>query len=190
MNEIYKLTLKGVKGCAYLSYRDGRIREALFDFQGDWLWPEYDMGFPFLEQVLNGYEAGKAVKLVPRSAQDKIVMFCMTFRKYRGTPYTPKRQERANIVQVSVNERLLGVYFNTTDFPLSYAKSINDYIKHYNYIRDLERNGKPAKSRFPDVYDREFERTLEGETLSAYWQHLNKLGWKKVDGVWQSHSAK
>jgi hypothetical protein len=39
------------------------------------------------------------------------------------------------------------------------------------------------------VYDREVERTLEGETLSAYWQHLLKLGWKKIDGTWHSPEA-
>lgn len=180
MSDIYKYTLKGVKGCAYLSYRNGRIREALFDFQGYWLWPEAEKGFPYLEELLGD----DAVKLEPRTAQDKIVMFCMTFRKHRGTPYTPKKQEKANIVQVSVTAKLLDVYFSSTDFPLSYAKSINDYIKHYNFIRDLERNGRPTKSRFPDVYDRDFERTLDGETLSAYRQHLIKLGWKKVEGVW------
>lgn len=186
MNNIYKITMRGVKGALYASYKDGTLFELLNAYV-----PSDDIirlgSFAYYDETAlqsANYEGLGITKLIARTVTDKITMFCTTFREHRNSPYTPKKNEKANIAQVSVSRELLEVYFINTEFPLSYAKSINDYIKHYNYVRDLAANGKPSKSRFPDVYDRDFERSLEGETLSAYWQHLNKLGWKKTDGTW------
>jgi hypothetical protein len=193
-NNIYKITLKEQRGALYIGYKqDGQIKEAVFMFD-----PKIENrhftgllrdNFPMYEADLDQLRVRTEGKwdyelLVPRNASDKIAMFCMTFREYRSQPYTAKKNEKANIAEVTVTKQLLQVYFGNVNFPLTYAKSVSDYIKHYNYIRDIAANGKPVKSGFPDVYDREYERTLEGEKISAYWQHLISIGWKKIDGVW------
>lgn len=189
MTNIYKITHKSYRGAAYAMYKKGELCEFLLMF--DPVLSSFDAKalsnhFPFKATDLPDLAVARFqyVELVPRTAADKIAMFCMTFRAFRNSAYTAKKEERANIADVTVSDKLLTAYFTNDTFPLTYAKSINDYIRHYNYIRDIATNGTPVKSAFPDVYDREFERGLEGEKLSAYWVHLNKLGWKKSDGAW------
>jgi hypothetical protein len=182
---IYKLDFKEVKASVYYLFKHGILTQLYVESSG-----KNNEALKFLHMNLDfGEHAIVTVpgvkELKPRTVQDKVVAFCMAFRNYRNTAYTPKKNERANLVDVTVSKEMLEVYFSITEFPLSYAKSINDYIKHYNHIRDLAANGKPVKSKLPDVYDREYERKLEGPALSTYWQHLIKMGWKKVDGSWR-----
>jgi hypothetical protein len=183
---IYKQTLKPTKGLIYYLFKQGLLKQLYVECgpgEGKEALSFIHMNVPFVEESVRDNK--ECVELKPRTVQDKVVAFCMAFRNYRNTAYTPKKNERANLADVTVSKEMLDVYFSTTDFPLSYSKSINDYVKHYNHIRDVSTNGKPLKNRLPDVYDREYERKLEGPALSTYWQHLIKLGWKKVDGNWR-----
>lgn len=41
------------------------------------------------------------------------------------------------------------------------------------------KNQKGGAGKFPDVYDREFEKNLPSDKLPAYWQHLRSKGWEK-----------
>jgi hypothetical protein len=195
MSNIYKVTLKGTPGALYINYKNGHVKECLFTFDPFLDAPTREKllaFFPMEEDEMNALRQNTSFDyqfLVPKSVADKTAMFCMTFRDYRTTAYTPQKVEKANLADVMVSKSLLEVYFTTNDFPLNYAKSITDYIKNYNFIRDLEANGKPKKNAFPDVYDREYERTLAPEKLSSYWQHLLKLGWKKVDGTWTNQAT-
>jgi hypothetical protein len=194
MNNIYKITKVKHRGELYVQYHHGFIKEMLITFDPPLQnkeWEDLISLIPLDENLLPvqpgmpAYFRAYTISLLqPRTVNEKLAAFCMQFRGHRNSAYTPKKNERANVAQVTMSDKLLEVYFTNDSFPLSYAKSINDYIRHYNYIRDIAVNGKPVKSTFPDVYDREYERTLEGEKLSAYWQHLNKLGWKKVEGIW------
>lgn len=184
-NKIYKLTAKGKPGALYFSYKKGLLLEVLVSFEPDTLqWEELREYIPYRESEIRDHQIYQIEALKPRTVADKLAAFCMLYRAHFNCAYTTKKLERANIADVTMSDKLLEVYFTNTDYPLTFAKSISDYVKHYNYIRQIATNGKPVKSKFPDVYDREYERTLEGETLSAYWLHLNKLGWRKVDGVW------
>lgn len=187
MINIYKITKPPLKGCFYIMYKNGVAKQILLEFD-ELLQVDQLMIRQFLALEENQLEMMKPyfayVLLQPRTVNDKIAAFCMTFQAHRNSAYTPKKNERANVAQVTMSDKLLQVYFTSDSFPLSYAKSINDYIRHYNYIRDIATNGKPVRGSFPEVYDREYERTLEGEKLSAYWQHLIKLGWRKQDGSW------
>jgi hypothetical protein len=195
MINIYKVTHSKYRGAAYLMFKKAEIREVLIEFD-----PflegreraELAQYLPFKEEEfvhLESHTDFVAAQLKPRTVADKVAAFCMRFRAHRNSPYTCKKTERANLNEITMSDRLLEVYFTTDTYPLSYAKSITDYIKHYNYIRDIATNGKPVKSGFPDVYDREYERTLEPEKLSLYWQHISKLGWRKVDGVWMNQQT-
>ncbi len=174
------------KAVAYLLFKDQLLRQLFVEPKDNnyEVLKKINLELPFNEEALRAWKG--IVELKPRTVQDKIVAFCMAFRNYRKTAYTPKKNERANIADVSVSKEMLDAYFTSSDFPLTYAKSISDYVRHYNYLRDITANGKPSKSKYPDVYDREFERKLDGPALSAYWQHLHALGWKKIDGQWKS----
>lgn len=190
MNKIYKLTHKDYRGAAYAMFKKGELSEFLLLF--DPALRSYDAKafanyFPFKEDDLKDVCVARFAyaELVPRNVEDKIAMFCMKFRAQRNSAYTAKKEERANIANVMVSEPLLNVYFANDGFPLNYAKSINDYIRHYNYIRDIASNGTPKKDGFPDVYDRDYERTLDGEKLSAYRSHLVQMGWRVVEGSWR-----
>ena len=45
---------------------------------------------------------------------------------------------------------------------------------------ELKENGQPGA--YPNYYNQKFEKTLEGQPheLQKYWQHLTRLGWKRV----------
>lgn len=180
--DAYKITIKGIHGAAYAQYKNQTL--VLFINELD---EKPDLSFTLNHPESWNVKAPgvlKVQKLIPRTAADKVAMFCMVYHQRKNLTYRPLAEEKRNISHVTVNKELLDVYFNHNQYPLTGTKTITDYIRHYNTVRDLAINGKPEKSRFPDVYDREFERGLEGETLSAYWQHLIKCGWKKTDGVW------
>jgi hypothetical protein len=191
MNRIYKLTHKDYRGAAYAMYKKGELSEFLFAFDPALrLFDSKSLAnqFPFKETdlaIMKNVARFDYTELVPRNVTDKIALFCMSFRKHFNSPYTAKKEERANIADVSVTQPLIDLYFSVTDFPLSHAKTINDYIRHYNHIRSISVNGVPKKGGFPDVYDREYERGLDGEKLSAYRSHLVALGWRKMDDTWR-----
>jgi hypothetical protein len=178
---IYKLISTKGPGCAYLLYKGGRLNALNWEFNRELNHAEKNfITLPTTEQELAELRpVFVTTEIKMRTATEKLKVFCMYFKAKRRSTYTPKKQERANIKEVVVSKPLLEVYFNNTDFPLNYAKSINDYIKHYNYIRDLAQNGKPATTRYPDQYEKSFEAKLTPQELPKYWQHLRRLGWTK-----------
>jgi len=188
MNNIYKLTIKDRPGALYFSYKKGALLEVLLSFTTTLEnWSEVRQYLPYDERYVRGQQIPahyKIDELRPRTVADKLAAFCMLYRAHRNSAYTAKKNERANIADVTMSNKLLEVYFTNTDYPLTYAKSISDYVKHYNLIRDLATNGTPVKNKFPDVYDREYERTLEPEKLSEYRKHLIAIGYRHIDGTW------
>ncbi|ELR69201.1 hypothetical protein C900_05397 [Fulvivirga imtechensis AK7] len=183
---IYKVTTRKqstLKGAAYLLFKGDVLSAVNWDFNRPLTDHEKNVirsKFPFSQEDLKGFGEIFAVKeMEAKTAHDKLKLFCMYFKARRGSTYTAKKQEKANIKEVVVTEGLLNTYFSNDSFPLSYAKSINDYIRHYNYIRDINRNGIPEKSKFPNEYDARFEKQLSPEELSQYWAHLRNLGWRQ-----------
>lgn len=189
INTIYKVTSSSFDGTAYAAYDNGILTMLLCDWKPFTITGKLgaDM-FPLKEWDLENSELFTAKKLVPKSVADKVAMFCIKYKQYKKLTYRATKEEKANMKLVSVTEDLMKAYFGNTQYPLTATKSMADYVRHYNTIRDLAANGSvvKVKSRFPEVYDRDFESKLEGETLSAYWQHLIRLGWRKVDGTWRS----
>lgn len=186
---IYKVTSSDFVGTAYAAYDDGILTMLICEWKPFGITGTVgsDM-FPLKEWDLEHSEMFTAKKLVAKSVADKVALFCIKYKQYKKLTYRATKEEKANLKLVTVTEDLLKAYFGNTQYPLTATKSMADYVRHYNTIRDLAANGSvvKVKSRFPEVYDREFERSLEGETLSAYWQHLIRLGWRKVEGTWRS----
>jgi len=182
----YKVTSR-FPGQAYAMYENGFLTMLISEFEH----PEVREGFigedfPLREFDLVHSEVFTANELKPKTVSDKIALFTMLYKRHKGITYRSTKQDRANIVNVSVTEQLLNTYFKATQYPLAGVKSITDYIKHYNEVRDLAQNGVMVKNEFPNVYDREWEKRISDNPskLQRYWQHLRALGWKKVDGVW------
>lgn len=190
---IYKLKPKTAKGVIYMLFVNGYLKAVevefntpLTDAQQDWLRAR----FPFQEEQLEVLASGFLVdELKPKTVQEKTIMFSMYHKAKKRVAYKASKIERANIKNFEVNEMLLAAYYDYESFPLSQAKSMLDYIKHYNHVRDLAVNGKKPKKRFPDEYSVQFERTLTAKELPKYWQHLRELGWTKqqigTQQVWQ-----
>lgn len=180
---IYKIVLPGTSGAAYAVFTDG----VLVHFINEWSrFTEPPQYIPIKEGHFNAWATEYHVTPLKsgHTLAEKVALFCIVFREVKGFAYHARKIEKANLKHVTVNRDLLLSYFNTFTFPLTSAKSMEDYVRHYNYVRDMTHNGKPEKSTFPDVYDREYEKRLEPGPLTLYWGHLRKLGWKKADGVW------
>lgn len=193
---VYKLT--SAIGTGYAMYTNEILETAYFDpklsaaeidtHAGAW--------FPIHEQDLVGDSTRtnsifrQFQLLVPKTVAEKVAMFCIIHKQEKKFAYRAGKAETANLKLVSVTRELLEAYFKNTAFPLSTSKTIADYVKNYNAVRDLVTNGAPKKksNEFPFVYDRMYEKQISDDVskLQRYWAHLRDLGWKKVDDVWRS----
>jgi hypothetical protein len=175
---IYKLTSKKISGGAiYVSYRQGQLQTLdVADAQPTpqqlayllLLLPPEEKALPVTD-----WGTMEVMPLPQRTAKDKIKLFCAAFREYRGVSYQPTQNEASNIRTVPVSQELLKVFFETPllDF------SIRNYIARINVTRDVLKNGRDVKNRFPNGYDKDFYNSLQPDKLMAYKRHLRELGW-------------
>jgi hypothetical protein len=185
MTNIYKIGFEGEKGQAYASYTDGILRMFINDISKFSTPPRY---IPIKEEHIHNLASTHVVKLVEaRSVADKVAHFCIKYREHKGVAYRAGKEEKANLKGVTINDQLLNTYFTAIQYPFTQTKTMADYVRHYNAVRDLAANGKQVKSSFPDVYDKEYEKRLGDDVskLQRYWQHLRSLGWSKVEGIWK-----
>jgi hypothetical protein len=182
----YKIT-GYFRGTLYASYSRGLLQQALAELEAEQPVCEPPGGYklPLKEFDLLHSEVLTATVLKPRTVAEKVALFCMHYKKHKSVAYRATREEKANMKLVTVNEQLLNTYFTHTAYPLTHTKSMADYVRHYNTVRDLAANGVPQKKTFPDHPDSDYEKTLSPEKLSAYRVHLRELGWRKVDGVYK-----
>jgi hypothetical protein len=186
MTNTYKVT-GYFDGVVYAMYKNGILEMLLSDITMPLSCtpPGYDM-FPLKEFDLQHSEMLTAKLLKPKSVADKVALFTLKYKQHKGQPYRAMKEEKANLKNVTVTEALLDAYFKHVNYPLNGTKGMADYIRHYNTVRDLAANGVQAKSSFPQVYDKAYEKTISEDVakLQRYWAHLRTLGWKKVDGAW------
>lgn len=183
----YKVTGRA-PGQAYAIYQDGVLKQLLCDFDLPAISAITGEEFPLRELDLLHSEVFTAKKLEPRSVADKVALFCLHYKQHKTVAYRAGKEEKANLKHVVVNEQLLKVYLTSASYPLTGTKSMADYVRHYNAIRDLAANGKTVKSGMPAVYDLSYEKLISEDVskLQRYWAHLRGLGWKKENGVWKS----
>lgn len=192
MSNTYKVT-GYYQGVVYAMYKHGLLQMAIVELTNseqlttnNQCPPGYDM-FPLKEFDLLHSELLTATLLKPKSVAEKVALFSLHYKQHKGQPYRAMKEEKANLKAVTVTNELLNAYFKHVNYPLNTTKSMADYVRHYNTVRDLASNGAQAKSNFPMVYDMEYEKTISTDVakLQRYWAHLRSLGWKKVEGVWQ-----
>lgn len=183
---IYRITSpKFTGGAIYLCYRNGLI--SAFDAADVVLSPEqaaYLMDkFPVHEANALATEYGFPTftdLVVPKTAKEKIIVFCQYYKSYRGVTYVPTQQERSNIRTVPVTADLLRIWF--TDSTLSNFTIVN-YISRINITKDRLKNGMPGeRPQHPNFYDKKYEAGLQGNAIMDYHMHLTKLGWRKAHG--------
>ncbi len=187
---VYKLTSPLVTGGAiYLAYRGGKLSG--FD-AADAVLTEAQLTYllrhlPVVETELATVDLGSMrVQLIPaKTAKDKVILFCQTFKTRRGVSYVATQMETSNIRTVPVTTDLLAVFF---DSPLS-DFTIGNYIRRINITKDRLKNGADGGQRMPAYYDARYEATLTGNDLMAYHRHLLERGWRKEHGpagtVWK-----
>jgi hypothetical protein len=178
--KVYKLTSRLVSGAIYLRYENCLLtglefilNNPLTDDQYQW----FKNNLPQYDTEIARLKAGtmEVKELKPKSIQEKIILFCQYYMHYRGVSYKAKTLEKANLKDVPVSPELLKVFFES---PLSNF-TLKNYIDRINITKDFAKNGQKGK-RFPNVYDKDFEKTLSNSELPEYWQHLIKNGWVRV----------
>jgi hypothetical protein len=186
ITSIYKLTSPKIPGGAiYLRYRAGLLRAVdVADAQPTAEQLGYLLNIlPVKEAQLTSGEVVLGTMVVTplpeRSAKDKIARFCAAFQEYRGVSYRPTQNECSNIRTVPVNQDLLTVFFET---PLLLDFSIRNYIQRINVTRDIARNGRNPKERFPNQFDPDFLKNLPSDKHAAYYKHLREHGWQFIKG--------
>lgn len=184
----YKVTGKLIPGAVYIRYEKGLLATVAFEINEPLNVQVFEALKARLKQEENlklmaeGFEVKELGQ--GKSIQEKIVMFNSSYKFHRGVPYKPKEVEKANLKNVPVTRELLETFFKS---PLA-NYTLDNYIKRINITRDFLKNGmnNHLASAFPDEWDEEFSRTLDGPRLSAYYKHLVESGWKKDEtGVWR-----
>jgi len=189
MGATYKLKARRgtLSGALYFGYNSEGYLIA-FDYlfnaplnaeQRKWLSERFPWCVEDLPKLTDGFVLEDMQKM---TAREKLIVFCNGYKASKKTTYSAKQAEKANIKTVQVNEELMKAYFNHTNYPLNVAKSINDYIRHFNFVKDLAANGTPKTNRkaFPEHYDRNYEYSLKGDEITAYHKHLRALGWESI----------
>jgi hypothetical protein len=181
--KIYKLTSKKIAGGAmYLNYKAGFLQAIdVADAQPTDEQLAYLLNIlPVREGQLAEVVWGSMVvaEIPQKTAKDKIKLFCAAYKEFRGIPYSPTQTEVSNLRTVLVTPELLDVFFHSPlmDF------SIRNYIQRINVTRDIQKNGRDPKDRFPNEYDHKFYHSLPPDKLIKYQQHLRSLGWKLIKG--------
>jgi hypothetical protein len=184
----YKITGKLIPGAIYLRYEKEQLVAVGFELNAPLnaqIFEAFKQRLNSTENVLRLSESFDVKELTNgKSVQDKIVMFCSSYKHYRGVPYKAKELEKANIKTVPVTRELLDTFFKS---PLA-NYTLDNYIRRINITRDFLKNGmnNHLANAFPDEWDEEFSRSLDGPRLSAYYKHLVESGWKKDEtGVWK-----
>ena len=188
----YKITGKLIPGAIYIRYEHGELTHVLLELTAK-MNPQIFEAFKArlksddnVRHLLENFDVKELGN--GRSVQDKLVMFCGAYKHYRNVPYKAKETEKANLKNVPVTRELLDVFFKS---PLA-NYTLDNYIKRINITRDWHKNGmnNHLLEAFPSEWNEEFSRTLEGQRLSEYYQHLHALGWKKDDrGNWKMVEA-
>jgi len=186
---LYKCTSVKMQGEIILTYHDGTLYNILFRLQNN-LTQEQIVYFkerlPFTVEALPEFKMGGGITIeeyreVP--ANDKVALFCEYYRRYikddKNNPveYHKSKRDHLMIRTFEVTERLLITYFTSNNVLFKNHHGIGNYCKFYNQLR-AEAAGaynKPEQ-KFPDSYDREFEKKLTGKSLSDYWAHLRSKG--------------
>lgn len=181
---IYKLTSPRIPGGAiYLSYRVGKFASIdTADAQATEEQLRYLLAnLPVIEVELAKASFGGMIitPLPTRTAKDKIAHFCAAFRDYRGVVYKPTQNEASNIRTVLVSKELLATFFET---PGLMDFTIRNYIQRINITRDVQKNGRDAKERFPNHFDKDFFQKLPVEKHGAYYAHLRAHGLQFIKG--------
>ncbi len=181
---LYKLTSPKIAGGAiYLRYRAGLLRGVdVADAQPTPDQLAYLLNIlPVLEaQLTSGQVNLGSMAVVPlpeRTVKDKIAHFCAAFQEYRGVSYRPTQNEASNIRTVPVGRELLSTFFET---PGLLDFTIRNYIQRINITRDVLKNGRDPKERFPNQFDKEFLQKLPSEKHPAYFKHLRERGWQFI----------
>lgn len=184
----YKITGKLIPGAIYIRYEKGALTNVLLELNST-INPQIFEAFKArlksddnVRLLLENFEVKELGN--GRSIQDKLVMFCGAYKHYRGVPYKAKETEKANLKNVPVTRELLDVFFKS---PLA-NYTLDNYIKRINITRDWHKNGmnNHLLEAFPDEWNEEFSRTLDGQRLSEYYKHLNDIGWRKNErGEWK-----
>lgn len=189
----YKITSRMMDGAIYLRYEKDDLTTIAFELNKplrDDVFRSFCERLPYNRSWINRNMAGVfEVKELSsgKSVQDKVILFCSSYKHHRGVPYKPTTLEKANLKNVMVSRELLDTFFKS---PLANF-TMKNYIDRINITRDWQKNGmnQHLLNAFPNEYDPQFESTLEGTRLSEYWQHLRDNGWSKDGrGFWRKQS--
>lgn len=169
-----------IDGKIFIAYRDQVLysviietKDGLTDKQAEKLLAQ----IPNNESEIISAMAHIGLTVTGEQLNEKIALFARMYEASTGIKYKITSAEVGKIKLIEMDEELLSFYFSTNDFKLR-EKSVSNYVKYYNYIRQLINNpDKYVKPEFPNEYNAAFERNLSGHDIARYRQHLKDRGW-------------
>jgi hypothetical protein len=175
----YQLNSK--TGSLKLGYLDGYLNLIEMDFKEPLKSDKYDMLMMSLPQEETHLEGMKKLGFTiseEMATNQKVALFCRIYKEVHELPYKASRQDGGKLKNIKLTEELVKHYMHSDNFLFKGKHSVGNLVKYYNeLLLDFKEKDEPV-NRFPNKYDREFEKKLQGAEVSAYWAHLRKLGLK------------
>lgn len=113
------------------------------------------------------------------SSSEKIAMFCRMYSIYKGgQKYIVSAADSGKIKLISLTNGILEFYFRSPHWLIKDRHSIAHLVRYWNEVQALQKGLEIKLTKdFPDYWDPEFSKKLEGNELIKYRKHLRSLGW-------------
>jgi hypothetical protein len=175
-----------------LSYVKGKLRIANFDIGKDLADDRFQLilsaiklnSFPSTKAKL--IELGFALTDQPKTDMGetsawKVTLWLTYWREFRKTDFTMSDADAAKLASMKYAkpdyEAMMKYYFSEDDwFCKSGYETVGGFMKHANTLLSLIRQS--GKRKFPDRFDRDLIRKLNGQDYMDYLKHLRGLGYK------------
>lgn len=132
----------------------------------------------------------KRIEIVPQGkvTNEKITLWYNTYKEHFDVKYKIVGVELRTIKQVPIKKSELDAYFKLPDkYPFT-PKTITNYVRNYNALQRQMKEGT-AKTSYPNEWSKRIEAKIPPDELQAYWQHLTKNGFRRlqvgVGTVWR-----
>ncbi len=123
-----------------------------------------------------------------------VAAWCLAYKEKFNVEYTCTPSEAKQLRQIVKTEsdiQFILFFLSFNDEWWSKTKTIKVFSDKFNEVRRLAvgKNTEPPKtpkSKYPADYSAAYEKTLNGDELVKYWQHLRAEGYSKIaNGVWK-----
>ena len=118
-------------------------------------------------------------KVKETSTGAKVRAFSAAYKDHLGITYKVLKNEPRKLEGIPVDSELLAAYFTSKEWWGNQPKSITNYTRNINNVRQLLASKEIPKNDFPDDWSKDYYSSLKPPSKAMdYLKHLYRLGWR------------